>query len=122
MTKYASKILEIINNSSSHLTAEQIFMILKQNNSKVVLATVYNNLNYLLSEGYISTITVDNKAIHYDKVIKHDHLICKNCKRITDVQVKDITECLKEQLNVDILDYQISIDYICPECQKLIKS
>ena len=114
MTKYASKILEIINNSSSHLTAEQIFMILKQNNSKVVLATVYNNLNYLLSKGYISTITVDNKAIHYDKVIKHDHLICKNCKRITDVQVKDITESLKEQLNVDILDYQISIDYICP--------
>ena len=110
MTKYASKILEIINNSSSHLTAEQIFMILKQNNSKVVLATVYNNLNYLLSKGYISTITVDNKAIHYDKVIKHDHLICKNCKRITDVQVKDITESLKEQLNVDILDYQISIE------------
>ncbi|MGN1398378.1 MAG: Fur family transcriptional regulator [Erysipelotrichaceae bacterium] len=122
MTKYALKILDIINNSTSHLTAEHIFMLLKNDNNNVALATVYNNLNYLLKNGYISTITVDNKAVHYDKVIRHDHLICRHCKKISDVQIKDLTSILKQQLNIDILNYQLNIDYICQDCQKLIKS
>lgn len=45
MTKYARGILDIVNASRSHLTAEQIFWELKKTQPKVVLATVYNNLN-----------------------------------------------------------------------------
>ena len=45
MTKNARSILDIINDSDSHLTAEQIYLKLKEKNKTVVLATVYNNLS-----------------------------------------------------------------------------
>lgn len=45
MTKYAKKILEIVESSRSHLTAEQVFEQLREAYPSVVLATVYNNLN-----------------------------------------------------------------------------
>ena len=48
MTKYEKEIFAIVNNSCEHLTAEQIFQKLKKTHPKVVLATVYNNLNKLL--------------------------------------------------------------------------
>ena len=51
MRENARQILEIINNSNEHLTAEQIYIRLKENNSKAVLATVYNNLANLYQKG-----------------------------------------------------------------------
>ena len=53
VTKNAKYILEIINDSVNHLTAEQIYLLLKEKNKKVVLATVYNNLSFLYKEGLI---------------------------------------------------------------------
>ena len=45
MTKYESEIFAIVNTSREHLTVEQIFRRLRKKHPKVVLATVYNNLN-----------------------------------------------------------------------------
>ena len=53
VTKYAKKILEIVEQSRSHMTAEQIFMELRRTYPTVVLATVYNNLNRLWQDDLI---------------------------------------------------------------------
>lgn len=47
MGRYAKLILELINQSEKHMTAEQLFLELKKTEPKVVQATVYNNLNNL---------------------------------------------------------------------------
>ena len=48
MTRNGEQILDIINRSTDHLTAEQIFFQMKQIAPKIVLATVYNNLLSLI--------------------------------------------------------------------------
>ena len=48
MTKNGKMILEIIRESEDHMTAEQIFMKAKEISPRIVLATVYNNLNSLV--------------------------------------------------------------------------
>ncbi len=45
MTQNGKRILELINSSCEHPTAEQIFLLMKQTTPKIALATVYNNLN-----------------------------------------------------------------------------
>ena len=45
MTKYEKEIYNIITDSTGHLTVEQIYLELKKKCPKVVLATVYNNVN-----------------------------------------------------------------------------
>ena len=43
MTKYAQQIFDLVLCSTEHPTAEQIFLQMKQENSKIAQATVYNN-------------------------------------------------------------------------------
>lgn len=117
MTRYARMILDIINNSSDHLTAEQIYLILKNNNEKVVLATVYNNLAFLYKEGLIRKVLVEGASDRYDRIRRHDHLVCKNCGKIMDITLEDLTATLQKQLGFKIDSYDLRVNYLCEDCQ-----
>ena len=116
MTKNAAYILDIINDSDNHLTAEQIFLSLKERNRTVAQATVYNNLSYLYKEGLIRKISVEGYPDRYDKILRHDHLVCRKCGRLADRLLEDLTEKLQSQLGIQMLSYDLKINYICEEC------
>ena len=118
MTKNAEYILEIINNSRNHPTAEQIFLLLKEKNEKAVLATVYNNLSWLYGQGLIRKISAEGNPDRYDRTERHDHLICRRCGRITDVMLGDLTAELQAPLGIQMLSYDLRISYVCPDCRK----
>lgn len=117
MSKYAKLILQLINESSGHMTAEQIFLELKKMEPKVVQATVYNNLNMLHREGLIRKVSMEGSPDRYDKIKKHDHLVCKKCGALSDVSFHDLTEGLEEQLGEGILSYDLKVFYLCPKCR-----
>jgi len=118
MTKYEQEILNIINNSNSHLSAEDIFLLLKQQKKKIVLASVYNNLSKLCDNGLIRKITMEDSPNLYDKIKRHDHLICIKCGKISDIYFQDLTNLIQNQTNISISSYDLRINYICEECQK----
>lgn len=115
MTKNARNILEIINNSNNHPTAEQIYTCLREK-SKVVLATVYNNLSFLCKKGLIRKISVEGYSDRYDKIERHDHLVCKKCGRLSDIMMEDLTWILQRQTDISILSYDLKINHICDKC------
>lgn len=116
MTANAKLILDLINLSGEHLTAEQIYLRLKDS-SKMVLATVYNNLNTLLAQGQIRKVSVEGYPDRYDRIIRHDHLICKKCGQLTDITLEDLTAKLQGQVDVQIVSYDLKISYLCPVCR-----
>lgn len=118
MTKYAKVILEIIEQSNEHMSAEQIFLELKKREKKVVLATVYNNLNKLYQDGMIRKMTIEGSPDRYDKKTKHDHLVCQCCGQLSDVRFEDITSSLERQLGHTILNYDLKVFYLCEACRK----
>lgn len=118
MTKNAEYILEIINKSKDHLTAEQIHLALKEKNEKAALATVYNNLSYLYKQGMIRKVSVEGCPDRYDNSVRHDHLVCTRCGKLSDVVLEDLTEKLQKQIDIPMLSYDLKINYICDECLK----
>lgn len=118
MTKYEKDIFAIVNTSREHLTVEQIFLKLRDIHPQVVLATVYNNLNRLLEEGLIRKVSVEGMSDRYDRMKKHDHLVCKRCGKLADITFEDLTASLKKQLGSDFLSYDLKVFYICPECRE----
>lgn len=118
MAKYADAILDIINHSSDHLTAEQIYADIKKEYPGVVMATVYNNLKNLSDKGYIRRISLDDGPDHYDRTVRHDHLICLRCGKITDAYLPDLTEFLEDKISDKIQSYELQIRWICPECRQ----
>lgn len=118
MTRNAKQILKIITDSHEHLSAEQIFLRLKENNQSVVLATVYNNLASLYKEGLIRKISVEGYPDRYDNVRRHDHLICKGCGKLSDISLDDLTQTLQKQISIPMISYDLKINYLCEDCIK----
>lgn len=116
MTKYEEKIYQIVSASREHMTAEQVFAQLRKTYPRVVLASVYNNLNRLWAAGRIRKVSVEGMADRYDRVQRHDHLVCRRCGKLADVDLGDLTEQLQSQVNVPILTYDLKLVYICEEC------
>ncbi|MFT4143714.1 MAG: transcriptional repressor [Mobilitalea sp.] len=118
MTAYAEQILNIINSSKDHLSAEQIYLKLKETSSKAVLATVYNNLKTLHENKLIRKVSVEGYPDRYDKVIRHDHLVCKQCGRLTDIMLDDLTTRLQKEIGEEIFSYDLKVSHICSACRK----
>ena len=118
MTKYEKDIFAIINTSRDHLTVEQIFQKLRKIHPQVVLATVYNKLNRLLEEELIRKVSVEGMPDRYDRMKKHDHLVCRRCGKLSDITLEDLTASLKKQLGDDVLYYDLKVYYVCPACRE----
>ena len=121
MTKYGKKILEIVSSSRSHMTAEEIFDALRQTYPTVVLATVYNNLNRLWQDDLIRKVSVEGMPDRYDRMERHDHLVCKECGRLADVDLGNLTSQLEQAAGLSILSYDLKLVYLCEECRKKLQ-
>ncbi len=119
MTRYAKRILEIVDQSDEHMTAEQLYLELKKTEPKVVQATVYNNLNTMYKEGLIRKLSLEGSPDRYDKIKKHDHLVCKKCGALSDMTFRDMTGDLERQLGEGILSYDLKVFYLCPKCREI---
>ena len=117
MRKYATEIMNIVNASCEHLTAEQIFFAMKKKFPGIALASVYNNLNTLTQQGLIRKVSLDGQPDRYDKIKKHDHLVCKTCGKLADFEFGDLTENLVGQLHSEIFEYDLKVFYQCPACK-----
>ena len=115
--RYAQSILDIIEHSDAHLTAEEIFFTLKQAYPAVVLATVYNNLNSLHQKGKIRKLSLEGCPDRYDRNTRHNHLLCSKCGALSDVYLEDLTQPLQRQTGLEIQGYDLMIRYVCPDCR-----
>ncbi|TQQ85358.1 transcriptional repressor [Peptacetobacter hominis] len=117
MTKYEKRIYNIVNNSTEHMTAEQIFDSLKKEYPTVSRATIYNNLNKLCDADMIRRISIEGLTDCYDRIIRHDHIVCKKCGKLMDKNFEDLTKTLKDQLGEDFLYYDLKVFCICEDCR-----
>ena len=118
MTKYAEQILTLIHESDGHMTAEQIFLELKKTEPKVVQATIYNNLNTLCQKGLIRRMSIEGSPDRYDKILRHDHLVCRKCGALSDADFGNLTAQLERQLGEGIFSYDLRVFYLCPMCRE----
>lgn len=128
MTKQRALVLEIINSSSDHMTAEEVYAKAVKLMPGIALATVYNNINALFNSGQIRKFILTDGTAHYDKQIPHDHLVCEKCGKIYDL-------CLgkeySDKLNFDVLSkitgenvtgYELIVKFVCEDCKKDLQS
>lgn len=76
-----------------HPSAETIHQRLRRNIPTISLDTVYRTLSTLARHGLISRIdTIENPSRFEATGIRHHHLICSECKKISDFQWKAVDE------------------------------
>ena len=117
MTSQRQLIYDVVNAAPVHMTAEEIFMKAKSFMPDIAQATVYNNLNYLTNHGIIRRISILGENDRYDRnIMPHAHLICDQCKVITDVEVTD-SAWLGTFTQKTVTSYDLTLHYICDKCE-----
>ncbi len=122
MTKLASQLLTLIQNSDRHMSAEEIFMLCKDKGVRISFASVYRNLTNLVESGDIRRVPVTGEPDRFDKTIRaHDHAFCTECGNVVDVDVGDMEKYLNDKLGDKIESYSLTIKFICPDCRAKLK-
>jgi Fe2+ or Zn2+ uptake regulation protein len=87
-----SRILEIIKESESHPTADELYHELRKEFPRISLGTVYRNVRQLVSEGLIQELPVIGGASRFDgEASPHAHFVCRRCGHAFDLH--DIEVC-----------------------------
>ena len=69
-------------------------------------------------EGLIRRITAEGGADFYDSsFVLHGHLICTECRKITDISVPTLLDDLKKISGVDVDSYELKLRYVCDGCR-----
>ncbi len=85
-----------------HFGADDLFILMKNNKSRVSRATVYNTLELLVQCDLVIKRNFGDNITRYESSLKkqvHDHLICMDCGRIIEFTNSKITNLPAEICN-----------------------
>ena len=113
-------IFKVLENNTSHPSAEEVFKRVKRVYPAVSFTTIDKTLETLRDLGEVKELFIDEDRKHYDPNINtHHHVICSNCKKIHDV-FEDFSPHIKlpDSLKKDytVSGFQISFHGTCKEC------
>ena len=118
-SKQRDLILNIVQGTRSHPTADWIYGEVRKELPNVSLGTVYRNLGQLVDNKSLLAINIDG-TIHYDAFLDdHQHFQCKSCNNIYDIDISiiDFVSQIESKTNHKIDGCQIHLVGICKDCQ-----
>lgn len=85
-TKQLGAVLEVLRASGEHLTADEVWARVRERMPQVSRATVYRNLEKLVSQGVVAEVQLAKRATRYDPTLTpHDHFVCERCGLVQDI-------------------------------------
>ena len=126
-SKQRDDLLNILKNSKSHPTAEELYEKVKEKIPNVSRGTVYRNLKDLVDEDYIIKISMSDGADRYDYIHKkHNHVICKYCGNVKDFEYNFDSKKAKlsvlEQTGMESFLDGIIVYGVCEKCKGKLKN
>lgn len=122
-SKGRKAVIEVLKNINAPLSAEEIFLKIKQAGISINLSTVYRNLDTMENDGLVEkTIMKDSKSRFELTGDEHrHHLICTNCKKMVSFDVcplREYEKSVRRNTSFDITGHQLVLYGICPDCKK----
>lgn len=122
-------VLQVLaDNSDRHMTAEDIYELVKEEYPDIGLATVYRTVQLLLEMQLVDRINLDDGCVRYEighlfegeTKHHHHHLICKKCGKVIpfeDDLLEELEGHIEEELGFHVLDHELKFYGQCEECR-----
>jgi Fur family ferric uptake transcriptional regulator len=113
------KILEVFQRGTHrHMTAEEVFRVLLEEQSDVALATVYRVLTQFEQAGLLTRSHFESgKAVYeLDEGQHHDHLVCLDCGKVEefyDAEIEKRQKAVAKSKGFSIADHALSLYATC---------
>ena len=117
-------ILDVFLGTEKHLTAEELYELVKKKNPSVGYATIYRTMKLFSDAGLCRELRVEDGIARYEHLYNHkhhDHIICTKCGKIIEIESPEI-ETLQEEIakkNGFILKrHRLELYGLCRNCKK----
>jgi Fur family ferric uptake transcriptional regulator len=123
--KYVLRVL--LENKDKHLSAEEVYNLVKAKAPDVGLATVYRTLELFSDFDIIHCMDFGDGRKRYEfgdteeAGHQHHHLICLKCGKILEMGedlLEDLESRVSSELGFEILNHQLKIFGYCKNCRK----
>ncbi|MEZ4632086.1 MAG: Fur family transcriptional regulator [Deinococcales bacterium] len=129
-SKPRATILRIFSEKHMHISAEGLYLELKQRGEALSLSTVYLNLGALRDAGLIREILDSNgEAVYDSNITPHYHLICRECRTIVDIPIialaqTPLGQALQQHTQAHANTWQVDepdviLHGLCPNCKNV---
>lgn len=130
VTNQRVQVLHVLAESpDKHLTAEEIYDLVKAEFPNIGLATVYRTIQLLLELHLIDRINLDDGCVRYEighstgnKKHHHHHLICLTCGKVfsfEDDLLEQLEEHIKSSLGFTVTDHEVKLYGYCSDCMRM---
>lgn len=113
-------ILKVLLNDKTHPTIKEIYNKVHYLDPSIGQATVYRNVNKLVSVGKLKKLSINSEIDRYDgNVNNHYHFICTSCNIIIDILDEVIfpVENIIKDHNVSVEECDIILYGKCDKCK-----
>ncbi len=122
MTNQREIILRELRRCKKHLTADELYDMVKKDMPRISLATVYRNLEILSEAGLIGKLEISGRQKRFDYEVEvHDHIYCVVCHRVDNLNIErnEIdAKGLAAAKGYTVTGYRLEAIGVCLECQK----
>lgn len=117
----------IASNPGKHLTAEEIYELVKVDYSEIGLATVYRTIQMLTELHLVDRIHLDDGYVRYEMgntstdttKHHHHHLICLSCGKVISFEddlLEELEKKITDKEGFHIIDHEVKLYGHCKEC------
>jgi Fur family ferric uptake transcriptional regulator len=117
-------ILEVFLRTEGHLSAEDLYNIVKVDDPTVGFTTVYRTLKLLVECGLAREERLSDTHTRYEHLYNHqhhDHMICMDCGvsiEFFNDDIEALQDSASEQLGFKVLDHKLQIYGLCSACRR----
>lgn len=122
------EVMEAALEYDGHFNADDLYILMKNSNSRISRATVYKTLELLAQCDLLSKRNFGDNTNRFESGFKrqvHDHLICVDCGKIVefaDPRIKQLPEEISEDLGFNFESYSFNIFGRCKDPKKCKQS
>ena len=105
-----------------HINIDTLYDEVKSKFSSISLATIYKNINSMISNALLQEVKIPNEKSVYEIIKeKHSHLVCKDCGKIFDIMVdtKDISDSISHDYKFNIEQTDLVFSGKCNSCSNI---
>ncbi|UCE23645.1 MAG: transcriptional repressor [Candidatus Zixiibacteriota bacterium] len=105
-----------------HVSVDELYDKVRQEDSSVGYATVWRNLKLICKVGLAEEVNIGDGITRYDRVtrVPHGHLFCTSCKTVTEITVEQLVGLLSQTAKTRGFvpeSFKIEVQGVCKECR-----
>lgn len=119
-------VLVLLENEADHLSAEDVYLKVKEKSPEIGLATVYRTLELLAELKIVDKINFGDGVARFDlrkegALHFHHHLVCMQCGAVDEIEedlLGEVEKKVEKDYNFKIMDHRLTFHGICHRCHE----